>query len=391
MYFDLSKPQQLLQQSVRDFCKREFPVERVRELMETDSAVDDQLWEAMAEQGWIGLHLEEEYEGLGLGPVELAIVAEELGRACVPGPWLSTNWAASLLAAVGGPAAVEFLPKVVDGSTQMTVAILEELGSWGSEAQTLETNVNAGDSVLNGRKDLVLHAEQAEAMLCQARQGDELCVVLVPVQTQGVSVTATPGIDATRKLYRCDFERVPIKPEQVLATGSSARSALESSQRVATVVVCAEMLGVMQWILEATVEYAQTLKQFDRPIGSFQAIQHKCADILMLAESSRSAVWYAAWTLQENTPDAAQAVAIAKIYVSDAVRQVGNLAVQTHGGIGFTWEHDLHLYYRRAKSDEYLLGDASFHREQMAELIFGGQEFVFGVIACCYPRTQFLR
>lgn len=380
MYFDLSKPQKLLQQSVRDFCKREIPISRVRALMETDSAMDDSLWMEMAEQGWIGLHLDEQYGGLGLGPVELSVVAEELGRACVPGPWLSTNWAATLLASIGGPVASELLPGVFDGSTRITIAALEEQGSWSFDPVVMETRLSENGkktvteavtvNVLNGRKYLVQHAQQADHLLCVAGVDDELCLLTIPVASDGLRITSTPGIDATRKVYQCDFSNVPIRRDQILARGDEARQALQQSQNVAMVAVCSEMLGILQWLLKTTVEYAKSRKQFDRVIGSFQVVQHMCADLLLLTESARSAVWNAAWALQENL-DANRAVAVAKVYVSDAVRKAGNLAVQSHGGIGFTWEHDLHLYYKRAKADEYLFGDATFHRERLAEMILG--------------------
>lgn len=369
MYFDLSRPQRLLAQAVREFCQRRCRIGRVRELMETESAFDHPLWSEIAGQGWIGLHLAEEFDGLGLGIVELAVVAEELGRACLPGPWLSVNWAATMLAMAGGSAAMAHLPKIIDGDRLVTVAALEEGGSWDLDARHLATTLDS-DLTLTGQKESVLQAQQADVLLCVVRRKHNLCLVLVPIDSEGVRVTATPGIDPTRKLARCEFDNVKLRPEQVVACDEAAMSVWESSLHVAMVAAGAEMLGLMQWMLETTTEFARTRQQFGREIGAFQAIQHHCADMLMLTESARSAVWYAAWALQEKTPEAAHAAAVAKIFVSDAVRQAGNLAVQVHGGIGFTWEHDLHLYYKRAKADEHLFGDASFHREQLAELVF---------------------
>ena len=369
MYFDLSKSQALLGQSVRDFCKRAFPPERVRELMETDSATDGQLWSEIADQGWIGLHLDEQYDGLGLGLVELAVVAEELGRVCAPGPWLSANWAASLLAAVGGSVASQYLPKIVDGSVQATVAVLEDQGSWDIGAGEMRTRISDDGSTLSGCKQLVIQAQQADLILCAATRAGEPCLVLVPTHTDGATISVLPGIDLTRKVYQCEFNNVQIKPEQIVASGENARRAWEQSQQVALVAVTAEMLGLMQWMFETTVEHAKSRQQFDRPIGAYQAIQAKCADILMLTESARSAVWYAAWAVQEQRDDAAKAVAVAKVFVSDAAREVGNRSIQSHGGIGFTWEHQLHLYYKRAKADEFLFGDPTHHREILAEIV----------------------
>lgn len=369
MHFDLSKPQALLRQSVREFCKREFSAQRVRELAGSECVIDDRQWSEFSAQGWIGMHLPEDMGGLGLGFVELAVVMEELGRACVPGPLLATNWALSLMAAADSENTRGEIARVIEGASRTAVAVFEEQSAWSNCVSELETRID-DRLVLSGIKKMVLHADQVEALICTAVHHDQLCLVRLPTRQPGVVLVATPGIDSTRKLYECRMEQVPLQRDQILARGAVAAAALTHAQQVGAVMACAEMLGLMQWMLTATVEYAKSRKQFDRVIGSYQAVQHKCADMLLLAESARSATWYAAWSLQERQPDAAQAVSIAKIYVSDAVRKVGNHAVQCHGGVGFTWDHDLHFYYKRAKADETLFGDASFHRELLAELIF---------------------
>ena len=361
MYFDLSKPQQLLAQSIREFCDREYPAQRVRELMETDAGIDDRLWQEFADQGWLGLHLDQRHEGLGLGVVELAVLAEELGRACVPGPWLSTTWGATLLAAIDGPAAAQLLPDLIAGSQKISVCALEPGGSWKLAIDHLKSAIT--DGVLHGQKRLVQNAGQADHLLIPVVAGDQLAIAMVESTAPGVTITKTPGIDATRTLYQTDFAAVAIADSQLLAVGDSAAAAWHQALRTATVVAAAEMLGAQSWMLRETVEYAKTRKQFGKTIGSFQAVQHMCADILQLTESARAAVWYAAWTVQEDTADAARAVSVAKAYTSDAARRTGNLAVQAHGGIGFTWEHDLHLYYKRCKANESMFGDTGFHRE----------------------------
>jgi len=369
MYFDLSKPQQLFADSVRDFCGREFTPERVRELMETEAAIDDRLWQEFADQGWLGLHISEDHEGLGLGTVDLAVLAEEFGRACVSGPWLANTWGVSLLSAIGGAAAASQLPDLIGGSSKVAVAALEEDAGWILRPQTLEASVHGGK--LNGSKVAVQHAGQADVLLIPARVhvpgrvNDDIVIVSVPVSADGVSIELTAGIDATRTLYSVTLQDVAVVDDQVLAIGTAAEAAWKTASQTMTVAVAAEMLGLQEWMLATTVEYAKTRKQFDKTIGSFQAVQHKCAEILQLTESARAAVWYAAWAVQEGTEDVEQAVAVAKAYTSDAARIAGNVSVQCHGGIGFTWEHDLHLYYKRAKADEFLFGDASLHREQL--------------------------
>ncbi len=369
MDFDLSKPQKLLQQSVRDFCQRECPAERVRELMETDTAIDDVLWQGIADQGWIGLHLAEEYDGLGLGLVELAVVAEELGRACVPGPFLSTTWAATLLSLSGSSALAEkHLPQLIEGAGKGTVAFLEEGAGWCLSQPQVTATVSGSQVTLNGKKHLVTDAGVADLMIVAARGEQGLCLVLADPSSDGVTVEATPGIDSTRKLAQVTFADATVPAANILAQGAEAESALKRSRQVGIVVVCAEMVGSSQWMLDTTVEYAKTRKQFDQLIGSFQAIQLKCADMFLQTESSRAAAYYAAWALTEGTEDAERAVSIAKSYCSDAARFVGGTAVQAHGGIGFTWEHGLHLYYKRNKANEFLFGDATYHREQIARL-----------------------
>lgn len=363
MHFDLSKSQKLFADAVREFCQREFSTERVREQMETESVTDDRLWSEFADQGWLGLHIDEQYEGLGLGAVDLAVLSEEFGRGCVGGPWLATTWGATLLQAVGGSVASELLPKIVAGDQKVAVGAQEEQGTWDLCADHLETTLENGTT--NGHKQLVQHAGQADQLLLPVRADGQLSIVVIPVNADGVSIEKTPGIDATRTLYRVTLDNVAVSDDQVLASGSEAETAWQSALRTMSVVASAEMLGLQQWMLEQTVEYAKTRKQFDKPIGTFQSVQHMCAEILQLTESARAAVWYAAWAVEENTDDVNQAVSVAKAYTSDAARRVGNLSVQVHGGIGFTWEHDLHLYYKRAKADEFLFGDASFHRENL--------------------------
>jgi alkylation response protein AidB-like acyl-CoA dehydrogenase len=192
---------------------------------------------------------------------------------------------------------------------------------------------------------------------------------VVPANADGLTIEGTPGMDATRPLSEVRFEGVQLLSAQVAIEGDEARRTIRRANQIVTTLAAAELCGAIQWMLDTTVEYAKTRKQFDREIGSFQAVQHQCADMLLMAESSRSAVYYAAWALSEDDPAADAAVSIAKAYCSDAGREVGNHAVQCHGGIGFTWEHDLHFFYKRVKAAEYLLGDATHHREELAKLV----------------------
>jgi alkylation response protein AidB-like acyl-CoA dehydrogenase len=368
MEFDLSKPQKLLQQSARALFARECPAKRVRELMATETALDQKLWSIVADQGWLGIHVDEAFGGLGLGTVELAVVAEEMGRACFPGPFLGTIWAATLLASAGGTS--KYLAPLVTGESKGAVALLEPDTTWNPAEVQLKASAAGQGFKLNGRKAFVSDAGAAHVIVCVARTSDGLALLAVPAKAAGVKVTATPSFDQTRKLYDVAFEDVTVEADGVVAIGQPARKALDHSMQVATLAVAADMLGGMQWIIADTVEYAKTRQQFGKVIGSFQAVQHMCADMLLWTESSRSAIYFAAWALGAEPDSAEAAIATAKAYVSDASREVANRGVQVHGGIGFTWEHDLQLFYKRSKASEILFGDATYQRELVAAMAF---------------------
>jgi alkylation response protein AidB-like acyl-CoA dehydrogenase len=375
MDFDLSKPQKLLRDSARALLSRECPHEKVRALAQTETASDEGLWQTIADQGWLGLLIAEEYGGLGLGLVDLCVVVEEMGRACLPGPFLSTQWAAALIERAGSEGQRrQFLDAISMGTLKATVALMEEQASWNRDAVTLECKVDGRQIILNGRKLFVTDAQIADCIICVARSGDELVFVPVPGGIRGMTITATPGIDPTRKLYSVDFDNVRVAANEILEAARDAGQALDQATDVATVALSAEMLGGMQWVLGETVEYAKTRKQFDRPIGTYQAVQHQCADMFLQTESARSAAYYAAWAVSERDPSARLAVSIAKAYCSDASREVGNRGIQVHGGIGFTWEHNLHLYYKRAKASEIMFGDANYHRERIARYVIDEAE-----------------
>ena len=374
MNFELSKPQQLLRETTRASLSKACPTKRVRELMLIDTGFDAGLWQTITDQGWVILHLPEQSGGLGLGLVELAVVAEETGRASLPGPFLPTMWAATLLSRLGNSAVTSpYLNSIAEGKSKATVALLEPETGWNPEDVSVHLEKTNGGWQLTGRKTFVLDAEAADVILFVVRQGKDLAVAAVPRGTPGLTIAAKPALDATRKLYDVAVKDVLITDAQVLAAGGQARAALEYAAQVVTVAVCAETVGAMQWVLEATVEYAKTRQQFGQAIGSFQAVQHQCADMLLHTESARAATLYAAWALTAGAPDAGTAVSVAKAFCSDKGREVCNHGVQVHGGIGFTWEHDLHLHFKRVTICEFLFGNASHHREQIARAILDGR------------------
>lgn len=376
MQFGLTEAQQVLKSSAREFFAAECPASEVRRLMETETAYDRVFWQKMAHQGWTGIIFSEDYGGLGLGLVEMAVALEEMGRALVPGPYFSTVFlAGAVIDAAGNRAQKQrYLSCISLGEARAALALLESGASWEPGAVELRAHPTLAGFALNGEKMFVADAGAADFLVCAARRDGDLGLFIVPRGAKGLSVTPLPALDATRKLYRVGFQDVPVAEEDFLAIGDSAKEALERALAVATVALTAEMVGGMQRVVEMTVEYARTRKQFGKPIGQFQAVQHLCADMLLLTESSRSAAYYAAWCLQAEAPEAPVAVSIAKAYSSDAYREVGNRGIQVHGGMGFTWENNVHLYYRRAKSSELMFGDAAFHRERIARLVIDRPE-----------------
>jgi alkylation response protein AidB-like acyl-CoA dehydrogenase len=360
MEFGLNESQRLLKDNARKFFAGECPMEEVRRLMETDTAYDAALWAKMVEQGYTGIIFPEEYGGVGLGKVELILLMEEAGRALLPGPLFSTvALAGSVLDAVATPEQKKkYLAPICSGEARSTVAMLEASASWNlSDVQMV-----GASGKLTGEKLFVSDALVADFLIVVARDG----VFVVDAKTAGIEIQPMEAMDLTRKLYAVRFDGTPA--ERLGERGDNA-GGLARALNVAATALVAEMVGGMQRTLDITVEYAKMRKQFGKPIGMFQAVQHQCADMYLETESARSAAYYAAWSLEENAPDAAVAVSIAKMYASDAGRTVGNRGIQVHGGMGFTWENDIHLYYRRAKASETALGDSTFHRERIARLV----------------------
>jgi alkylation response protein AidB-like acyl-CoA dehydrogenase len=359
MQFGLSESQQILKDTARKFFAGESPIAAVRKTMETDTAHDAALWTKLAEQGFTGIITPEEYGGMGLGKVELVLLMEEAGYALLPGPFFSTvALAGSVIDACGMPEQKKkYLGRIAAGQARATLALVEAAGSWDPDG----LKISAAGGKLNGTKLFVTDAAVADFIVVVA-SGD---IFVVDGKAPGLHIELMKGMDLARKIYAVEFKNTPAEK-----LGDS--SGLAGALNVATAALCAEMTGGMQRTLELTVAYAKTRKQFGKPIGIFQAVQHLCADMYLETESSRSATYYAAWALEENVPDAAAAVSVAKIYASDASRNVGNHGIQVHGGMGFTWENDIHLYYRRAKASETMLGDAAFHRERIARLVIDG-------------------
>jgi alkylation response protein AidB-like acyl-CoA dehydrogenase len=368
----LSDEQEELRRSARVLLERECPMQLVRAAMD-DARAAESLWERMAELGWMGLPFAREYGGAGLGWVDLAVLIEEMGRVLAPGPFFASMALAGPVVALAGdePQRRRWLPGLASGARRATLALLEEVERWDAEGVRLPAERRAGAFVLSGRKRFVLEAECCDWIVVAARdtRSGEVVLLVVDRRAPGVSVRASASLDATRRLAEVRFDGASVPEDALLAAGAAALARALDHAKVA---LCAEMVGAAARVLEASVAYARTREQFGRPIGSFQAIQHRCADMLVALEGARSATWYAAWAVSEGTPEAAEAAAAAKAWTSDACAKIAGDGIQIHGGQGFTWEQDLHLYYRRAKVSERWFGDAVWNRELVARTRIDG-------------------
>ncbi len=375
MMLGVSAEQDELRASVRRFLADRAPLTRVRELMETEDGTDRAVWEqAGAQLGLQGLAIPEAYGGSGFGFAEQAIVLEELGAALYGGPYLASAVlaATALLASPDEAARRDLLPGIASGQTIATLAFTEDDGSWDPGTIRLAAVKDGGDWRLDGHKSFVLDGGTAGLILVAAATDAGLSLFAVKGDGEvggrpaGLARTVLPTLDQTRKLARLEFAGVKAR---LIGSPGDAAAVLDRTLDVAAVAVAAEQLGGAQRALDMAVEYAKVRHQFGRPIGSFQAIKHRCADLLLEVESLRSAVGYAAAAAAENSAEIPVLASLVKAYASETYFHVAAENIQIHGGIGFTWEHDAHLYFKRAKSSELFLGDGAYHRERLASRI----------------------
>jgi alkylation response protein AidB-like acyl-CoA dehydrogenase len=377
MDFGFSPEQEMLRVTARKFLENECTSTFVRARMEEPGGVTDEFWTKLAEQGWLGLVYPEEYGGSGLGFVDLVVLMEEMGRASMPGPFFSTVALGGLAILEAGSPALkkEWLTKVAAGEAKAALALTEPSARWDAGGIAVTARASGDGFVLDGTKLFVLDAHLADVTVVVARSGEAgraeegITMFLVPKGTRGLAVKLLPTMDQTRKLCEVTLRDVRVGREAVLGAIGSGWAPLSRVLDRATVALCAEMCGGAQRVLDMTTQYAKIRIAFGRPIGAYQGVKHKAADMLVDIENAKSLTYYAAWAVDENAPEAPLAASMAKAYVSDAFRKVAAAGIQLHGGIGFTWEHDLHLYFKRAKSSEFTFGDATYHRERVAQLI----------------------
>jgi len=374
MNFGFTEEQELLRKTARDFLSERASSARVREVMEGPQTHDAALWTRLAELGWTGLTLPESHGGAGLSLIELCIVLEELGRALAPVPFLPTAIAATAIAELGSAAQqAQWLPEIAAGRCIASIAIAEERGRDEPAAIALRATPNGEGWCLDGRKLFVPDPQAADLFVVVARTGGEaaqgLGLFVVPAATPGLRVEPLRGMDLLRPLGQVAFESVAVPAANLLADEVDAWPAIAGVLDLARVMISAEMVGGADKCLEDSVKHAAERVQFGKPIGVHQAIKHKCADMLFQLESARSLTYYAAWAARAEPEEAPLMAAMAKAYASDAYRHVSAENIQIHGGVGFTWEYDCHLYFKRAKSDEAWLGDGILNRERVAALL----------------------
>ena len=368
MQFAFTEEQDQLRSFVRQFLEEKSPEATVRELMDTESGYDEAVWAQMAEQlGLQSLIIPEEHGGQGFGWVELVVVLEEMGRSLLCAPFFSGVLATSALLAAGdSDASAEYLPQIASGALIATVAMTEENGRWDEEGVTA-TATNDGDAwTIDGAKHYVLDGHAAGLLLVVARTAAGVSLFAVDGDAAGLTRTPLATMDQTRKQAKIELASVPAR--LIGADGAGWETMTKVLDRAA-VALAAEQVGGAQMVLDMAVEYAKVRMQFGRPIGSFQAIKHKCADMLLQVESAKSAAYYAAWCASEDNDELPAMASLAKSYCSEAYFHAASENIQIHGGIGFTWEHPAHLYFKRAKSSELLFGDPTYHRELLAQRI----------------------
>ena len=369
MNFAFSEEQEELRRFVRQFLEDKSPESAVREQMDTEKGYDDAVWNQMAEQlGLQGLIIPEEYGGSGFSYIELIVVLEEMGRALLCAPFFSSVVLAAnaLIHSSDEGAKAALLPGIAAGETVAALAFTEENGRWDESGITVEATADGGDWRISGAKMFVIDGHTADVVVVAARTAGGVSLFWCPGDAEGLTRTALSTMDQTRKQARLDFDNTPVT---LVGAEGGGWAVLERVLDLAAVALAAEQVGGAQMCLDMSVQYAKDRVQFGRPIGSFQAIKHKCADMLLEVESAKSAAYYAGWCASELNDELPSVASLAKAYCSEAYFHASAENIQIHGGIGFTWEHPAHLYFKRAKSSELLFGDPTYHRELLAQRI----------------------
>ena len=377
MDFRFNEDQEELRAIARAFLSEESGSEAVRSAMESDLGWDQALWNQLgSELGWPSVQIPEAYGGLGLGYVELVALLEIAGEHLLCAPFFSSAClgAGALLAAASEAQKKEFLPGIAEGQTRATLAHTGPAGAPGCKGVELTATEDGGDFILDGSHSFVVDGHSADLLVVAARRpgsagADGIALFALPGDTAGLRRTPLTTLDLTRRLARLDFDGARVPGSALLGGDDEAGAALERALQLSAIGLAAEQVGGAQRCLDLSVAYAKEREQFGRSIGSFQAIKHKCADMMVDVECARSAAYYAACVVAEESDELPEAAALAAAQCAEAYFRCAADAVQIHGGVGFTWEYDIHLHFKRAGAGERLLGEAAYHRECIAEQI----------------------
>jgi alkylation response protein AidB-like acyl-CoA dehydrogenase len=375
MDFGLSEDQEMLQRSAREFLSRECPPEFVREVAKSEDGHPRAFHDQISQLGWTGLMIPEAHGGAGMQLLDLALLGEEMGRAAMPGPFFSSSVLATLALVHGGTASQKkaWLPRIAAGEAVATLAFIEAGDRLDAEGVQARARKGRGAYRLSGKKMFVGDAQVADVLVVAARgsgRGEEgISLFLVPRDSPGLAIHPLESLDLTRRSAEVELRDVEVPASALLGGEGKGWRTLARVLDGAAVILAADSLGGAEKALEMAVEYAKVREQFGRAIGSFQAVKHMAAEIVSEVEPARSLVWYAAYAFDAVPREASKAASMAKARLSDVYSRAANLAVQIHGGIGFTWEHDMHLWFKRAKWNEYAFGDATYHRERLARLV----------------------
>jgi alkylation response protein AidB-like acyl-CoA dehydrogenase len=373
--FGFSEEQEMLRDAAKRFLADNCSTKFVRQMMADESAHDAGFWRKLVDLGWPGLLIPEEYGGQSGTFLDMTVIAEEAGKALIPGPFFAAALLGAPIVIEGGSDAQkkELLPKMAKGEYIATVAVAEAAGRFDAGGIELKAGKKGSDYTLSGEKFFVPDAHVADCIVVAARSTgsgeDGVTLLIVPAKQKGVTVTQLKTVDLTRRLCHVRFDDVTVPGANLLGKEGQGWPILRRTLDIATAALSAEMVGTAQKALDIAVDYAKTRVQFGKPIGSFQAVKHMLADALVDLEGMRSTAYYAAWCVSADDAERSLAASMAKSWCSDASRRIMAAGLQVHGGIGFTWEHDMHLFVKRAQLDQVSFGDAPYHRDRIATLL----------------------
>ncbi|MDP3937468.1 MAG: acyl-CoA dehydrogenase family protein [Deltaproteobacteria bacterium] len=371
--FGYGEDQAILRQGARKYLEAECNLEKVRKIMESDAGYEEPMWKHFGEMGWLGLAVPEDHGGSGLGMVSLATLMEEMGRALLPAPFLGTVLATLAIREGGSPEQqAKWLPAIASGDLKATLAVTEEEGAWDLTKPAATATAKGGAIVLDGVKVLAPDASSAQLVIASFREGNGMSLFAIDRGSEGLSVAADVLVDQTRRSGMVTFKGVAADESARLGKAGGGGDILAKIMPSVWTALAAEMAGGMERVFQITLDYAKVREQFGKQIGAFQAVKHPLVNVMVDIEMTRSLVYHAAAAIDHEPENAERTARMAKAFASEAYANAAARAVQLHGGIGFTWECDVHLFFKRAQWSKFAFGDAAWHRRHIADMTIGG-------------------